>query len=454
MCSETFNTTGLVVSQEGDMFSLLKRLTWKAGLLTMLLSLLGFTIALAASGDLDATFSGDGRQTTDFSGSWSDEINAIALQSDGKIVAVGERYQPLSPFATTQDFALARYKSNGNLDLAFSGDGKVLTDFGGVDSAHDVAIQSSGKIVVSGVRCNTSSVCDLALARYNPNGALDPTFSGDGKQVVSFGSSNGTEGGLAIQADGKIVVAGFMTNGAGDSDFAAYRLNPNGTLDASFSGDGKVNFGFGAGRQDAAFNMVLQGSKIVLGGYTCNAASTSCNFALARLTATGALDLTFSGDGRQTTDFGADDYVRSLALQPDGKLVAAGFKNTATTGYCALARYKDNGALDSTFSGDGRQIVSFGTGSRARDVLVQPGGKIVIAGYAYNGTDPDFTLARLLPNGNLDTTFSGDGRVMFNFGGNNDQARGLVRQGDGKYVLGGFTYDGAQSDFALVRVMP
>jgi uncharacterized delta-60 repeat protein len=436
------------------MFSQLRFLVWKAILLTAALSLLAFSVALAASGDLDTTFSGDGRLTTDFSGGWHDRVMAIALQPNGRIVAVGDHYDPANPHATSADFALARYLADGTPDSTFSADGKLLTNFGGVDEARDVVVQSSGKIVVAGRKCSSAGVCDLAVARYNSYGNLDTTFSGDGKQVVAFGSGdNGTWGGLAIQPDGKIVIGGYMVNASGNYDFAVYRLNPSGSLDATFSGDGRVNFGFGAGPQEEAEDLVLQGGKILVVGETCDASWYHCNFAVARLTSTGSMDTTFSGDGKQTTDFGADDYPAAVAVQPNGKIVVAGEKYTTSAEYFALARYSANGALDTTFSGDGRQTISFGTYAWANGVLVQSDGKIVVAGVGQSGSNNNFALARLNANGALDATFSGDGKVLIDFAGHSDMALALVRQGDGKYVLGGSSCV-AQCDFALARVLP
>src|SRR6185295_6924104 len=137
--------------------------------------------AQAAPGDLDPTFSGDGKQTTDF-GFGSGDAAATVRQPDGKIVAVG---------STFGSIVLARYNANGTLDTSFSGDGKQTTDFGSPeartgDQAHAVAIQSDGKIVVVG-STGSLSASNFALARYNPNGSLDTSFSGDGKQITGFG---------------------------------------------------------------------------------------------------------------------------------------------------------------------------------------------------------------------------------------------------------------------------
>ena len=170
----------------------------------------------------------------------------------------------------------------------------------------------------------------------------------------------------------------------------------------------------------------------------------------------GSLDTTFSGDGKQITDFGGDDFSSSVALQTDGRIIVAGSKNTATLGYFALARYNPGGSLDTTFAGTGKKVFGLvpNMNSGAGDVLIQSDGKIVAMGRAYNGTDDDFALVRLKSGGAFDTSFSGDGKVTVNFGGD-DRGNALTLQpSDGKYVLVGHTNDGAQTDFALARVLP
>ena len=440
------------------MFTQFKRLTWKASLLATAVSMLAFTIALAAPGDLDTTFDGDGLVTSyavPANPSRWDIAGGITIQSDGKIVVAG--YSRI-PSTATNDFAVLRYNTDGTLDSTFSGDGRLITNFGGIDQALDVAVQADGKIVAIGQKCNnTGAICDVALARYKTGGGLDATFSGDGKQTSDFGGDdNGSFGGIAIQSNGKIVVAGYMWNGT-DYDFAVYRYLSGGALDTTFSGDGMVNFGFGTGRQDFAEDVVVQSDgKIVVIGVTGDANGENGNFAVARLNKGGSLDTAFSGDGKLTTNFGGDDLGDSVALQSDGKIVVAGQKVTATLSYFALARYNTNGTLDTTFNGTGKKTFSVITSmdSLARSVLVQSDGKIVITGFASNGANNDFALARLDSAGAFDSTFSGDGKVTIDFGGN-DFGRDIALQSlDGKYLLAGSTNDGAQSDFAVARVLP
>jgi uncharacterized delta-60 repeat protein len=393
------------------------------------------------NGSLDTSFSGDGKQTTDFGG--FDGANGVAIQPDGKIVAIG--------FASSangfDDFGLARYNPNGSLDTGFSGDGKQRTDFGGPDAATGLAIQDDGKIVVVGGGGNSAFFAPtFDVARYNPNGSLDPTFSSDGKQTTDFAGSEQATG-VAIQADGKIVAVG-RAGGVADDDFLIARYNPNGTLDTSFSGDGRQTTDFGGPGEATGVTIQASGKIVVVGSGGAN----GDDFALARYNPNGSLDTSFSGDGRQTTDFVGFDEARAVAIQASGKIVAVGTGRGSSSSppAFALARYNTNGSLDTSFSGDGKQTTGFG--STANGVALQGDGKIVAAGHAGS----DFGLARYNPNGTLDTSFSGDGLQTTDFGfGADDQATGVVLQGDGKVVAAGYAGGGVTgNDFALARYNP
>jgi uncharacterized delta-60 repeat protein len=235
----------------------------------LLLALNPALSAFAAPGDLDLTFSGDGKVTTDFLGN-SAIGRAVAIQSDGKIVAAGDNVVS----GSNNDFALSRYNADGSLDDSFDADGKVTTDFfGSTDGANAVAIQSDGKIVVAGFADHGASHDDFALARYLSDGSLDTTFDTDGMVVTDFGSTDIAYA-VAIQSNGKIVAAGYA--GSGTDDFALARFNSNGILDSSFSGDGKVTTDF-SGSTDFVQGLVIQGDgKIVAAG------ASGLDFALAR----------------------------------------------------------------------------------------------------------------------------------------------------------------------------
>jgi uncharacterized delta-60 repeat protein len=394
--------------------------------------------AQAAPGDLDPTFSGDGMQTTDFGGG-ADDAAAVALAPYGKIVAVGRR----GPGGA---FAVARYKPDGTLDPSFSGNGKQTTGFGGGPGARGVAVQANGRIVVVGGTSDER----FALARYNPNGTLDKSFSGDGKQRTRFaGLSNGATG-VAIQGNGRIVVVGDSVS-PGFGRWAIARYNPNGSLDTSFSGDGRQTTFFGPNGGRAMAVALQANGRIVVAG---NGGPASGDFALARYRPNGSLDPTFSGDGMQTTDFagGADD-AEAVALQANGKIVAVGQASFGLLGSdFALARYNPNGSLDTSFSGDGKQSTDFGDGDVANGVALQGDGKIVAVGRAGS----DFALARYNPTGSLDPSFSGDGMQTTDFGFPTQigGANGVALQGDGKIVAVGTGLGPTQTDdFAVARYL-
>ena len=430
-----------------------KHIGWKTLLLSMTLILLTSTITLAAAGDLDTTFGGDGKLTTDIGGG-DETAYAIAIQTDGKIVVVGDHRESGQRH---RDFAVVRYKANGALDITFSADGKVTTNIGASDTARDVALQSDGKIVASGEICyGDGTICDLALARYKSNGILDTTFSGDGKVTVNFPPhDNGSVGGLAIQPDGKIVVGGYMHNGV-DYDFAIYRFNTNGSLDNTFSSDGKTSTGFGWQMHDTVYDLAIWSGKIIAFGQTCDYYQDHCDFALARYNPNGTPDTSFSGDGKVTTDLGGYEHGYAVSIQSDGKIIAAGDSDGNTFGGFALARYNTSGSLDTTFSGDGKLIKRFvsGFGGYATGLAIQSDGKIVVIGVTKNAIgSTHFGLARIKINGALDTTFSSDGRLKTNFGGTSS-GRAVAIQDNGKIVGVGEVNHYADYDFALARYLP
>ena len=309
----------------------------------LLVSLVFSAAAIAAAGDPDPTFSGDGKLRTDF-GSGASSAQAAVRQRDGKIVAVGE---------ADGNFLVARYNLDGSLDPSFSADGRVQTNFGASDGANDVVLQGNTIVVVGGTGDQEAHFGAFALARYNPNGSLETSFSGDGKQTTDFGvgccdQANGVD----IQANGRIVAVG--TPGAG---FALARYDFNGSLDPNFSGDGK---------QTTSLGGVANGVAIQRDGRIVAVGGGGGDFELARYNPNGLLDPSFSGDGRQTTDFGEFDLARGVALQ-SGKIVAVGGAGDDF----GLARYNIDGSLDSSFSGTvGRRPTSC-SGPATREAMWQ-----------------------------------------------------------------------------------
>jgi uncharacterized delta-60 repeat protein len=338
----------------------------------------------AADGHLDSAFDSDGKVVTAV-GALPDVASSVALQSDGKILAAGYSHN-----GSNTDFALVRYNTNGSLDTGFSGDGITTT---GLGSSHDsgmcVAVQADGKILVAG-HTYTGSYSDFGLVRFSSNGSLDSSFSGDGKVTTSFDMSNDFVGGLVVQTDGKIIVAGTASIG-NVYDFALARYNSDGSLDTSFDGDGKVTTDFGFGSELGSAIALQSDGKIVVAGWT-----GSGDFAIARYSPDGSLDTTFDGDGKVTSDLGGSEVGTGIAIQSDGKVIVSG----SSGGQFALARYNSNGSLDATFDGDGKVVTAFGGGDT--EVAVQPDGKIVVVGTV---TGSDIALARYNADGSLDLSF-------------------------------------------------
>jgi uncharacterized delta-60 repeat protein len=280
-------------------------------------------------GSLDSSFDGDGKVTTDFSGNGQ----SVTVQIDGKILVAG---------TSGSNFAVARYNTNGSLDTSFDGDGKVTTDFGGSDYGYSITMQTNGKILVAG-----TNGYDSAVARYNTDGNLDTSFDGDGKVTTDF-SGGYWDGGdygysVTIQTDGKILVAGVSRHDFGNNYFAVVRYNADGSLDTSFGGDGEVT-DFDS-YDDYGYSVTVQtdGKILVAGG-------NGSDFILARYNTNGSLDASFDGDGKITTDFGnySSDSGYSVTVQTDGKILVAGNSNSDF----ALARYNANGSLDTSFGGN------------------------------------------------------------------------------------------------------
>ncbi len=289
---------------------------------------------------------------------------------------------------------LGTHAAPGDLDTTFgSSPGKIITSMGtGHDNASAVAVQPDGKIVVAG-ECLNGSNYDFCLARYLASGALDASFNSTGKVITAIGSNSNTVNALALQPDGKIVVAGYCYNPTNDEVCLA-RYLANGTLDTSFNTTGKVITAIGSSTDVASAVALQPDGKIVVAGYCWN--GNNYDFCLARYLPRGTLDTSFNTTGTVITAIGSsNDTANALALQPDGKLVVAGgCSNGSNSDFC-LARYLPSGALDTSFNTTGKVITPIGSSTDvARALALQPDGKIVVAGSCSNGSNNDFCLAR------------------------------------------------------------
>ena len=297
----------------------------------------------------------------------------------------------------------------GDLDTTFNGTGKSRVGFGlGDDLAGSVAVQADGKVVVAGSSQNGSRTrYDFSVVRHNADGSLDASFGVGGKVLTRVGLySFASE--VRIQTDGKIVVAGSAANSA-DFDFAVVRYNTDGSLDTSFGGNGIVITPIGIGRDEGDALIIQPDGKVIVAGHS------SFNFAVVRYNANGSLDTTFGSGGKVITDFGNRADANAATIQPDGKIVVAGDFNAPSGSQVVLARYNTNGSPDTTFDGDGIVLTSGSAGSSyGNAVAIQLGtaiipDKIVVAGYNQSG-GYKIAVYRYNLNGSPDTTFNGDGK--------------------------------------------
>jgi uncharacterized delta-60 repeat protein len=398
-----------------------------------------------ADGTIDTSFDGDGKTIVQIGIEFN--CNDAAIQSDGKIIVVG-----YVVIGSIRNFAVFRYNSDGSPDISFDGDGRKISAFVNGDFAYAVAIQTDGKIVVCG---NIGD--NFAAVRYNGNGSLDTSFDGDGWVTTDFNGGPDHSRAIAIQTDGKIVIAGNgRILGGSTNDFGVARYNTNGSLDTSFDGDGKVLTDIQGNNDNVQDILIQPDGKVVVGGYSWG---NNNKFGLARYNADGSLDTSFDGDGKVVSAITTTELLNELAIQPDGKIIAAG---TGAQGASpiVIARYNSDGSLDTSFDGDGT-VVTFIVNPMcgANAVAIQPDGKIIAAGYsaadAFTGTY-DFALARFNPNGSFDTSFDVDGSVISNIYNYRINANAIAVQPDGKIIAVGKTLPGNldRSDFAVNRYNP
>ncbi|VAX30947.1 hypothetical protein MNBD_NITROSPIRAE01-42 [hydrothermal vent metagenome] len=403
-------------------------------------------------------------------GGGSDEINTLAVQADGKIIAAGSSFGINN--VKNKDFSLARYEADGSLDTTFGVSGRVTTGISGTQSTghdviHAIAIQPvDGKIVVGGsaFQGNIGASDDFALARYMPDGTLDTSFGTSLNGIETRISTVGNEviNGLALQSDNKIVVAGTAFTGS-NHNFIVGRYNTNGTLDTGFatSGIGTTQIGMGNSFAEA---MVMQNNDMfLLAGSVGN--GTNFDFALARYNANGSLDATFGNNGIVTTPIGTGhDFAKTIKIQADGKILVAGTVfSAALPGQFALARYNANGSLDTGFGNNGIVMTPLGNTQTPRaahvfDLAIQTSdGKIIAGGFSSGVVNSrDFTFIRYNTNGTVDTSFGVDGIEISPFSPQIDEIHALDVLSDGTILAGGLISNdnGENTNFHLAAYTP
>lgn len=403
----------------------------------LVFGLLAFGYISAQETVVDPSFGTAGEVTVEF-GNNSSKVNAIVIQPDGKMIFGG---------TSNSQIALARINPNGTLDTNFGTAGKVLTNLNGSSDYLDaMVLQPDGKLIAVGNISNSAlgNISDFAVLRYNTNGTLDTSFSGDGIVSTDFANLPDRAKHVTLQPDGKILVAGEARDvnpqsvGGTDTKFCLARYLPNGALDTSFNGNGKVMVSFYI-EPDIDDNsnygrvvVVAPDGKIILGGIS------DVEFAMVRLNIDGSIDSTFGDEGRVVTDLGLNGSnlteLNAIKIMDDGRILLAGSKSV---GYdegdgFLVTRYSPDGVLDTGFGENGLVVTDFNyEDDIAHEVFVLPDGKILLAGTGAN----KFALARYNADGTKDTSFNTFGR--FSTGVSYRKASGAVMQPDGKVVIAG-----------------
>lgn len=460
--------------------------------------LISCSSAWATPGSLDTSFGKANDGTPDgvvniSLGNGNDGANAAVVQKDGKLVVAG---YSSSTGGKSSNIIVLRLNKDGTLDKSFgvgqqdgSPDGVVSIDLGdSADAAAAIALQADGKIVIAGSRMSKTS--DIVLARLLPSGKFDTSFGkgdadGTPDGVVSISLSDGDDvaNALALQKDGRIVIAGTTQAADKTTNIAVARLKADGSLDAAFgkgdtdgTPDGVVSVSLSQGN-DAANAIALQADgKIVVAG-TATAQDKSTNMAVARLKTDGAMDTTFGVGTADGTPDGVvavslsngNDVAKAVAVHKSFIYVAGDYIGQDGSTNVAVARMKADGSLDSTFGRDasdstpeGVSGVSFGNGNdHVHSLAIQPDGQLLVLAGTTSAADKssNIAVARMKADGSLDGRFGAgkedgtpDGVVGLSLGSGDDVAKAVVLQPDGKIVVVGDRVNGSSSDIVVVRI--
>jgi uncharacterized delta-60 repeat protein len=423
-----------------------KAAMWRALVICWPGVLLSASPALAAPGDLDPEFSNDGKLISDLGWGAAD----VVARDSGESVVLGTDN-------LGQDFLLLGYTDHGKLDPSFGESGVVSTDFDGrLDDGRALALDAEGRLVAAGV----SYVGRIAVARYQPDGELDPSFGLAGRAVVDLGGSVEVSD-MAIQADGSIVVVGYRWDTGGQADFLVLRLTDQGSLDGTFSADGWLTADF-AGGWDEATGLALSGDGdlVVAGSAGSAGPGSDDDVAVARFEPDGSPDPSFSGDGEATIARATRERGLAVAMQPDGRIIVGGLgfeePSSPAPWHMLFARLTAGGELDPSFGDGGVSLVGSSTGPDVVNSLtVLADGRILGAGGFVHGRDQDFGLARLQADGELDESFGDGGLVATEFDriDSDEEAVALDFDPQGRIVVAGSLLPRQPGAIALARYL-
>ncbi len=409
--------------------------------------------------ELDTSFNGDGYVTDDFSSpedvTQPHDIGiSIKVQTDGKYLVGGNAGGSLS-------FAFVRYNPDGSQDTSFGDGGKVRFEFDGSSSSAFLSameILPGGKIIAAGsVVTSTTANIDFGIVRFNPDGSVDSSFGDNGTVITDFfgGEDSISTGAMAIQNDGKIVVAGAATNSSGLYDFAITRYMPDGNLDTSFGDGGKVIMSFQTAGAIARTVSILDDGKIIIAGITSDFSQTQV--AMAKLNDDGSLDTSFGVNGKATiSNIVGLINIGTLDFQSDGKMILGG-QSIEAAFFQLLLRVNADGTLDTTFGSGGIHTHdSPGANGNIRKIRIDDNDNIIAIGVE----DAGMYITRRLPNGDFDTSFNATGFAIINPGtgltNSTELGHDLIILNENSYLTTGGDYVNATNftDFVTMRIIP
>lgn len=400
-------------------------------------------LALAQAGTLDPAFGTGGIVTTDIQ-SHQDDLEAVAVQADGRIVAAGGTYDVGAGIGS---ISVVRYNADGTLDGSFGSGGEVITSTGAAyEQALDVELQTDGRIIVAG-----SSDSRIILVRYMPDGSLDHSFDGDGIYLnTTWAGSMGYC--LKLQPDGKILVGGVLNATGAFLRACIWRFNSDGSLDASFADAGYQAMDF-PGDFERFYGLALQGDgRIVAVGSTGNTMMDE-GLCVARLNSDGSPDGLFSGDGKYNTTIGSGAQLLSdLVVDEDEKITAVGCTPSGGVGRMTVIQLLSDGTWDDAFNGDGKFISAYGYEDWGHAIVREADGRVVIGGACtLSGSDLHYSVTRLNTDGTLDPAFDGDGVAIALAPGGIGQSTCMALDGQGRIVQGGWSQPISGPDHTLMR---
>jgi|26BtaG_2_1085354.scaffolds.fasta_scaffold00078_6 uncharacterized delta-60 repeat protein len=387
----------------------------------------------AQSGVLDPAFGNDGIVTTFIAGDFNSGEAAV-VQPDGKIIVACQAGD-----AFTFKVAVARYNTDGTLDNSFGNSGTLIIPVGSARSyARNIALQDDGKIVIAAYTYDDIS-SDFALVRLEPFGALDDSFGNNGISIADGGGQEVLDA-MTILDDGKILLAGNN-----HYDFLMAKFNSDGSLDTGFGVNGWVTTHFDASDSQVKDVIYQDDGKILLGGYFIDNSSGRYGIAAARLHEDGTLDETFGTSGKVSLNIGNyDDYAVAIEVQSDGKIILGGYtgadSNFGKHDFAAI-RLNIDGSLDDSYGNGGiviTRVIDEGQ-NYVEEMLIQPDDKIILVGFAALNSDSNLAMLRLDTMGNVDLTFGNEGKVLTDIDGREDFGKAITLQPDNKIILTGFS---------------